>query len=72
MSEWSQIMEWISVKDRLPSESQRILFCYEGTRSVWYGEWNGEFWYGVEFIFPHEYRPRVSPDYWMPLPEAPK
>lgn len=67
--------QWISVKDRLPEETERVLFvptCNQG--SVYIGQCafvgrDG----GV--MFAHRdgrYKVNYYAKYWMPLPEAPK
>ena len=59
--------EWISVKDRLPERSARLLICH-----------NGEVHFGAylagDFLQPYTpYNIRFSDvTHWMPLPEVPK
>ena len=74
-------MEWISVKDRLPSEHQRIdTFGVDGARLVDCEFYDGCFWdleqsfdtddcgYGCSF-YTHLLE---GVTHWMPLPEPPK
>ena len=62
------LQEWISVKDRLPENDQRVLcFNYNGEYKVlrWnYIDWmwnSGIEWLKEDYVL-----------YWMPLPEPPK
>lgn len=61
-------MEWISVKDRLPEEGERVLTCkngiieihkYDSRRNGWVDERD---WFWSMAMVAH----------WMPLPEPPK
>lgn len=62
------VQEWISVKDRLPENDQRVLcFNYNGEYKVlrWnYIDWmwnSGIEWLKEDYVL-----------YWMPLPQPPK
>ena len=73
-------MEWISVKDRLPIGSVRVLICLE------FGDINGKPGQFVDtghYHYRHkiwleddeslmEYHNDVTVTHWMPLPEPPK
>ena len=64
-------MEWISVKDRLPSRDTTVLcFCriygryvgsYQGIDVTDFGQWCNQSDCGI-----------LPPTHWMPLPEPPK
>jgi hypothetical protein len=62
------VQEWISVKDRLPENDQRVLcFNYNGEYKVL--RWNYIDWMwnsGIEWLKENYVL------YWMPLPPAPK
>ena len=60
--------EWISVKDRLPKENERVIAsCRDGVFEAFVNQWgrwqrggiNMDFWYG-------------EVTHWMPFPEPPK
>ena len=52
-------MEWISVKDRLPPEQERVLVCFEdGVITIERG------------VYLHTYTDGYRA--WMPLPAAPQ
>ena len=70
-------MEWISVKDKMPSEGQTVLcyrkiivtgwycenYCpYEKKRKGWHCDWSG--------IERHTFK-TYPITHWMPLPEPP-
>lgn len=55
--------EWISVKDRLPTEDKKVLICENGI--VFTGCFLGTRWCNY-YDRSHE-----NPSYWMPLPEVP-
>lgn len=62
-------MEWISVKYRLPPESEEVLTFDQGSiyvaQIVWFND-KGE----AHFMARGEFS--VTPTHWMPLPEHPK
>lgn len=66
--------EWISVKDRLPSESKDVLLMFPMNMAVGFlknGEWfvnSGCNWYTAVIEDDGD----EPPTYWMPLPEPPK
>ena len=62
------MMEWISVKDRLPKKYEEVLICYE-----WTGI-SGTVYREVAMTSFTELggEPMFKPLYWMPLPEPPK
>ena len=57
--------QWISVKDRLPDEDGEYLV---------YGNCTNEGYYGCDIAWFRQglFRKVNQPNYWMPLPEAPK
>lgn len=61
--------KWISVKDRLPEGSKKVLGTKKGASAafVFYGKWHNGNWYDLEWSC---YRYGVT--HWMPLPEPPK
>ncbi len=63
------MMEWISVKDRIPKKDTPVL-CFDGTyidvMEYWYDE-NGK-----SHFFNPPFPPNEGITHWMPLPEAPK
>ncbi len=65
-------MEWISVKEILPEEGQRVLVYGISFQQpeVHVGEFTGYSW----IYFPQEasWSSLVDVSHWMPLPEAPK
>ena len=66
------MVEWISVKDKLPPENTDVLIWFKRNAAVGViinCEWNvnsGDGW--VTGVFEDD----VQPTYWMPLPEPPK
>ncbi len=64
--------EWISVKDRLPTDDETVL-CYQPGRTsalpviAWYDEETKGF--QVAFTWQELL---IYPTHWMPLPEPPK
>lgn len=66
--------EWISVKDRLPDRTERVLCaCWDYvTKSYWHELlWfeNGNWWKSLA-TYDANYNKHVT--HWMPLPEPPK
>ena len=66
--------EWISIKDRLPENSDEVLVCRYNSElnfhSVGVDSYNG---YGKWLDFSAHYSERVwTLTHWMPLPEVPK
>ena len=62
------VQEWISVKDRLPVNDQKVLcFNYNGEYKVL--RWNYIDWMWNSGI---EWRKEDYVLYWMPLPQPPK
>lgn len=62
-------MEWISVKDRLPTESGAYLVSYKFESEHRYF---GVHDYYVGERFQHEGFRGLKVTHWMPLPEPPK
>jgi hypothetical protein len=64
------LMEWISVKDRLPSNANRVLICDE------YGWiWTGSYeWYDLGYRWETTAgdEPGCTITHWMPLPALPE
>lgn len=71
------MMEWISVKDRLPIEFEKVLAYSEGADRVYIcfikkeEEYN-EHWTICDDLDCSCTGCTAPIDYWMPLPEAPK
>lgn len=63
-------MEWISVKDRLPSADGLYEVCYEATDLSERGCGREHFLGGEWCVTPMGWRLDII--YWMPLPEPPK
>lgn len=70
------MMEWISVKDRLPNDGEDILCWYEYFR---YGNYNCMYQtYGIGYQYNGHWGGEVSKGVkakvlaWMPLPEPPE
>lgn len=69
--------EWISVKDRLPEDGQKVLAFGGGERRYYcvakfFKHFNdgGDFWHlGAK---DRKYSPGYKITHWMPLPEPPK
>jgi len=66
-------MEWISVKDRLPWDSTRVLVCCKSRENkghaislVWFHVWSNS------FSFSNEVRIDMEVTHWMELPGTPK
>lgn len=59
-------MKWISCKERMPDQGQKVLFVREGISPVYSGFFEGETFFGVP---TGEFR-WVS--HWMPAPDLPK
>lgn len=57
--------EWISVKDRLPEESERVLVCRG--KDAGYPTLDTDRFCGEQWV-----RWRNSVTHWMPLPEPPE
>lgn len=63
----NKVMEWISVKDRLPEDTGYVLAWsprYQEVVIAWYSE-EEDFWRTEDDLAPF-------PSHWMPLPEPPK
>jgi hypothetical protein len=65
------IMEWISIKDKLPEKDTKVLvFYHDEYMDVM------EYWHDDEDGMPEFYGPPASPvnsvTHWMPLPDKPK
>ena len=68
--------QWISVKDRLPDNTDKVLiyatwndYSISEICSAWYGGINGK-WYAIAPV-PDEFDDAVI-THWMPLPEPPE
>jgi hypothetical protein len=63
------VSEWVSVKERLPEDSKKILLYHQDGRTL-FGLWSNrkEGWYFDSFG-PWE---KDEVTHWMPLPEPPK
>lgn len=85
MKDYWQIMEWISVKDRLPTESDgTVLVCMPNKypyneREPFIGARHDRrvrmaiySQYSGTWHFSFGAVGRTAPEYWMPLPEPPK
>ncbi len=60
-------MEWISVKDRLPEEGERVIaFCSDGIIRL------NRLEYGNFPIILGKGCSHIGTTHWMPLPEPPK
>lgn len=66
--DYAPCQHWISVEDRYPEDQQHVLIAYKNSRYVSIGYFDEGFaeW---DSLYDNEI---VRPDYWMPLPEAPK
>lgn len=72
-------MNWISIKDKLPRDYQKVMAF--NNEEAWneYGPFficnysGGEVWYVVNDTYPNcsNYY-KFVPTHWMPLPETPK
>ena len=61
--------EWISVKDRLPTFNDQVIF-YESENAVYTGYLSE---YGIFYIKCRYWvGPKCKPTHWMPLPEKPE
>lgn len=65
-----KIMEWISVKDRLPDVNMGVLvFIPDEDNHITSGMWD----VGKEWVLLDEYRvPECEVTHWLPLPKPPK
>lgn len=60
-------MNWISVKDRLPNQSERVLIAHkQGVTLAWH---NGGYWTKGAAT---KHRIIKTVTHWMPLPEPPE
>lgn len=61
--------EWISVKDRLPEDSHRVLTCdHRGNINIMFHY----DYYKKPFGIDKNHKVYFPVKYWMPLPEPPK
>lgn len=70
-------MNWIKAKDRLPEKGQRVLIAipHRYINNEWefhivmshLREWSGSDWWVAEGNNSY-----TTPEYWMPLPDAPE
>lgn len=65
--------EWISVKERLPEQNQRVLVCgvRGGVQICRYWE-NRDYGGGLQYMFFTNKQRPITVTHWMPLPEPPK
>lgn len=65
--------EWISVKERLPEQNQRVLVCgvRGGVQICRYWE-NRDYGGGLQFMFFTNKQKSITVTHWMPLPEPPE
>lgn len=64
-------MEWISVKDKLPDNEERVAVLYRYKNKSRLTKWNAE--YDIENKRWKTYHlDDCTIEYWMPLPEPPK
>jgi len=63
------MMEWISIKDRLPENKQKVIFYVKDRDEIFCGNFiDGRFEENLDsWFFLDEYIP-----YWMPLPNIPE
>ena len=67
------VQEWISVKDRLPSDRGDVLVC-----AWWHEKWQAMTgWYAItsdmwHILTPDGFLPWDYVTHWMPLPQPPK
>ena len=59
---------WISVKDRLPDDSENVLVCFSKLGGIDMAYYNGNAWVLVD-LYEYKY---LHPTHWMPLPDAPE
>lgn len=60
------MLEWISVKERLPEKGERILVTNGASVGEAYMNLQGKWMrFGSELVW-------MTPTHWMPLPPAPK
>lgn len=60
------VPQWISVKDRLPENNERVLaFCTD--KCVHDVLWSWSCWYGKTFVLKYK-----EVTHWMPIPKLPK
>jgi len=57
------VIEWISVKDKLPEEGKDVL-CVD-SKGAFIGCYREGVWYDIDSC-------GLRPTHWMPLPETPK
>lgn len=60
---------WISVESRLPDQGQTVLIAFGPTRTITLATHSLRSEY--QWIDPIYGKKAYSPDFWMPLPEAP-
>lgn len=60
-----KMLEWISVKERLPEPGERVLYCYRGFVGEGYVTRSGDWERAGIWTF-------YCPSHWMPLPKPPK
>jgi len=67
-------MDWISMKDRLPEDSQRVIICDDDYKNIWicfFIKDKQKFMLSAISDCPAEFSVnRVT--HWMPLPESPQ
>ena len=63
-------MKWISVKDKLPKVSKRVLVC-DNYGWIFTASYN---WYDPDYKWEHSdgEEPGCQITHWMPLPKPPK
>ena len=64
--------DWISVKDRLPEDKNRVLVWYMGRRYEMplFAEWDRSQWWDHEGLAFGDYSKHIT--HWQPLPEPPE
>jgi hypothetical protein len=73
------MMEWISVKDKLPEYPQVVLVTNKDSNLYSTAYFNGTQWIPDPFVIGYDswddftaLRLMIEPTHWMPLPEPPK
>jgi hypothetical protein len=61
-------MEWISIKERLPENSQMVI-CYNGYIVI--KIYDNSIFYDGDYHWSGKPIGKVEPTHWLPLPEKP-